>query len=285
MNQNRIDTVAVVGASGMLGFAVSEYFTRSGANVIRLGRAEYDIARDPIEKLGELVRSAEAVVNCAGVIKPMIARTPIEDVLRVNSVFPRNLALLGERMNVKTIHVTTDCAYSGRQGNYRETDFFDADDVYGISKIGGDVSGNMVLRTSIIGEEKGAGRSLLEWARSQRGRTVNGFLNHRWNGVTTLHLAEVVHRILEDSEYRRGIFHVHSPEVVTKFELLTLIDQVYELGLTIQPLNADAPCDRSLASHYDLSRRLCVKGLKRQLEEMRRFFAGETVASGMHQTH
>jgi predicted ATP-dependent protease len=48
----------------------------------------------------------------------------------------------------------------------------DADDVYGMSKNGGDTPDNMVLRTSIIGEERGQSRSLLEWARSQAGKHV-----------------------------------------------------------------------------------------------------------------
>jgi dTDP-4-dehydrorhamnose reductase len=264
--------VAVLGAGGMLGYAMVEFFSRRGSTVTALRRQDYDIAADPIDALEPLVRSANVIINCAGVIKPLIARTPLEDVLRVNSMFPRNLALLGERLGIRTFHVTTDCVYTGRKGQYRETDYFDADDVYGISKNGGDVGTNMLLRTSIVGEENGQARSLLEWARSQRGKKVNGFLNHRWNGVTTVHLAEVIARILDEDLYQRGVFHIHSPEPVTKFELLGLMSDAYDLKLDIQQTNADVFCDRTLASNHDLSRRLCTKGLRQQLLEMRAFF-------------
>ena len=277
--------VAVVGAGGMLGYAVAEYFGRTGAPVIAVGRQQFDIARDPIAKLERLVGPAGSIINCAGVIKPMIARTSVEDVLRVNTVFPHNLAQLGLRLDKPVFHVTTDCVYSGSRGGYDESDLFDADDLYGLSKNGGDFANAMVLRTSIIGEERGTGRSLLEWARSQRGQAVSGFLNHRWNGVTTLHLAEVVHRIVEEGLYRRGLFHVYSPAVVTKFELLDLINQVYGLNLTIRPVEAPSACDRSLASRHDLSRRLCVKSLRQQLDDMRQFFAAPAADAHPHSEH
>ncbi|MCM3878420.1 MAG: sugar nucleotide-binding protein [Thermoanaerobaculia bacterium] len=268
----RAKAVAVLGASGMLGHAAAEYFRRRGDRVIAIARADFDIARDPVEKLEPLLEDADAILNCAGVIKPMIERSPIEDVLRVNTVFPRNLGRLGARRGVPTIHVTTDCVFSGRRGNYSEADVFDADDVYGMSKNGGDTADNMVLRTSIVGEEAGQHRSLLEWARSQAGQPVNGFVNHRWNGLTTVALAEVMGRILDEGLYERGNFHVHSPDTVTKAELLALISDVYDLKLRISSIAASEACDRSLTSLHPLSSRLSTKPIRQQLVEMRRFF-------------
>lgn len=265
--------IAVLGANGMLGYAVCEYFERKGDRVTKLTRAEFDIARDPAERLPELLAGVEYVINCAGVIKPLIARTAIEDVLRVNVVFPRNLAMLARDNGWRVFHVTTDCVYSGSSGGYTEEDMFDADDVYGMSKNGGDTADNMTLRTSIIGEEKGQSRSLLEWVRSQAGTQVNGFLNHRWNGVTTLHLAELIDSIAERGLHKTGIFHVHSPETVNKHELVSMINDVYELGMTIEPVNAPETCDRSLASVRQLTALLDVKPLRVQIEELRRFFA------------
>lgn len=268
-----METITVLGARGMLGHAVAEYFSRRRCRVIRVGREEFDIAREPLDRLERLIDGATCVINCAGVIKPRIAANTIEDVLRINAIFPRNLAKLCDRHGVRAFHVTTDCAFSGLKGSYDERDFFDGEDVYGLSKNAGDTADSMVLRTSIIGEECGAQRSLLEWARSQAGRAVRGFVNHHWNGVTTLHLAEVVEAILREGLHERGIFHVHSPETLSKYELLALISEVYELELRVEPVAFDTPCDRSLASVHPLSGRLCRKPVRQQLEELRRFFA------------
>jgi dTDP-4-dehydrorhamnose reductase len=84
----------------MLGIAVTRYFRRKGWTVNELSRAEFDIARQPAEALVPHLKDVTVVVNCAGVVKPRIAATPIEDVLKVNSVFPRNLALLSKKMGI-----------------------------------------------------------------------------------------------------------------------------------------------------------------------------------------
>jgi dTDP-4-dehydrorhamnose reductase len=121
----------------MLGHAVSEYFSRAQNEVLRIGRAEYDIARDPLEELERRLGDSRDVINCAGVIKPRVAAMSVEDVLKVNAIFPRNLARLCTATGRRLFHVTTDCAYSGSKGGYTEADYFDAEDVYGLTKNAG----------------------------------------------------------------------------------------------------------------------------------------------------
>jgi len=264
--------IAVLGAKGMLGYAMSEYFISHGYDVLKITRAEFDIAKEPIEKLGQLIVDCDAVVNCAGVIKPQIAKMSIEDVLKVNSVFPRNLATQCKIWEIKCFHITTDCVYTGNKGEYNEDDFFDAEDVYGLSKNAGEPLNCMVLRTSIIGEEKGQSRSLLEWTKSQKGKPVNGFVNHFWNGVTTIHLAEVIEKILEQHFYSEGLYHIHSPNVVSKKDMLEIFNDVYNLNLAITPTEASYRCDRTLTSKYSLSKMLCSKTIQMQVYEMKDFF-------------
>lgn len=271
-----MEKIAVLGARGMLGYAVREYFGRRGYLLRPITRDEFDVAKDTIEKLGELIGDCDVVINCAGVIKPRIAATPVEDILRVNAIFPRNLATLCRRLKQKCFHITTDCVYRGARGRYTEEDFFDAEDVYGLSKNAGEPSHCMVLRTSIIGEERGQSRSLVEWARSQSGRRVNGFTNHFWNGVTTVYLAEVVETILQKGYYSEGLFHLHSPDSVSKKELLELLDEIYELNLVITPTEGPQYCDRTLASIKPLSKRCCTKTIRQQVVEMRNFFESVT---------
>ena len=183
--------LTVFGANGMLGHTVCEYFKSKGNEVIKVTRSNFDIAKEPHQKSEEFIKNSDLVINCAGVIKPRIKDMTIEDVLRVNSVFPHNLAKVCSNQNIKMIHITTDCVYTGNKGNYNEDDLFDADDIYGLTKNAGEPGNNcMVLRTSILGEENGQSRSLLEWVKSQKGKEVNGYTNHFWNGVTTLYLAE-----------------------------------------------------------------------------------------------
>ena len=269
--------VLILGSKGMLGHAMTMYFARGGARVQTLSRTDFDIAADPFEKLLPRLAEASAVINCAGVIKPRIAAMKIEDVLRVNAIFPRNLAKACAERGLPLFHVTTDCVFSGKKGNYDERDLYDADDTYGMSKNGGETHECMTLRTSIIGEEKGQSRSLLEWARSNAGKEVKGFVNHRWNGVTTVELAKAISTILDKKLYRPGLFHLFSPEVVTKAELLQLISAAYGLDLRIVPVDAAESCDRSMKSIHDMSRELIKSSFAEQLAEMRRLFTPAAV--------
>jgi len=270
-----MDKLLVVGSKGMLGVAVSRYFQRKGWSVKELSRAEFDIAHQPADSLLPYLKDVSVVVNCAGVVKPRIAVTPIEDVFKVNSVFPRNLALLSKKIGVKCVHITSDCVYSGRKGHYSEEDLFDAEDVYGLSKCAGENKDCMTIRTSIIGEERGTSRNLLEWARSQKGKPVNGYTNHFWNGVTTVYLAEIIEKIVTGGLYKPGIFHIFSPDTVSKHSLMEIFDEVYDLQFTINTFEAPEPVDRSMTSIYDLSSKVSKVSVREQVVQMREFFKTE----------
>jgi dTDP-4-dehydrorhamnose reductase len=266
-------TALVIGARGMLGHAVREVFSRRGYRVVGLGRAEFDIAREPVEKLGAYLGQIDLAVNCAGVTKVALSSLSVEEVLRVNGVFPRNLARLCGSRGIPCFHVTTNAVYRGDRGRYSESDPFYPTDLYGLSKLAGESGECMVLRTSIIGEDPGR-RSLLEWARSRAGQEVDGFTNHLWNGVTTVSLAEGLHAILSKGLYLPKIVHVHSPETMSKYELLRLISATYGLDLRIRPTEAPTGSDLTLASIHPLSAQIFGSSLAEQLREMRQLFSG-----------
>lgn len=265
--------VLVLGSTGMLGYAVSKYFEEKEYNVTKISRKEFDIAKDPISKFKGFLENTDAVINCAGVIKPRIDQMSIEDVLKVNSIFPKNLAKLCKSKDIKCIHITTDCVYSGEKGSYNENDYFDADDVYGMTKLAGEDGENcMVLRTSIIGEEENQSRSLLEWAISQKNKEVNGFTNHLWNGVTTVYLAEIIEKIITSNLYTEGVYHIHSPNCIDKYELLQIFDKVYDLGLIINATEGGTSVDRSMSSISNLTEKVVTKDISKQVDSMKEFF-------------
>ena len=262
----------ILGSDGMLGYAVTEYFLRKGYTVKPLTINEFDITKDPMEKFESFLEDIEVVINCAGIIKQIISKFSIEYILQVNSMFPRNLANVCNKNNILCFHIATDCVYSGKKGNYDENDYFDATDVYGMTKNAGDINDCMTLRTSIIGEEKSQSHSLLEWARSQREKQVNGFTNHYWNGVTTVYLAEIIEKIIKQNLYKEGIFHIFSTNSVNKYELLSIINTTYKLNLKINSFEANISIDRTLSSIYKLSNKVCTKKLSQQIKEMKNFF-------------
>lgn len=281
--------IAVLGSNGMLGHAVALYFKRQGWTVVYVTHEKYDVIKTSITTLEGILsgHNVDAVVNCIGVTKPTIDDYDYREVMVINGLFPILLAKYCTKQKIKCFHITTDCVFSGKVGNYTENDFpemFPEIDLYGISKGMGDYASVdcMVLRTSIIGEEKIHKRHLLSWAIENKGKTVQGYTNHFWNGVTTTYLAERIHEILDPDKYgiyRKGIYHIHSPNAVSKKELLELIDATYDLDLTIEPFEHEIKCDRTLrtrADHADVRFRRDFeqydKPLDLQLKEMKEFF-------------
>ena len=82
----------------------------------------------------------------------------------------------------------------------------------------------MIIRCSIVGKELKSANSLMEWVLSQPyGATINGYTNHIWNGVTTLHFAQIVLGIIQNKSYEPGVAHLVPKDMVNKYKLIELI--------------------------------------------------------------
>jgi len=169
--------------------------------------------------------------------------------------------------NIKLIHITTDCVFSGEKGKYVENDLHDCLDDYGKTKSLGEPTNCMVIRTSIIGEEIHKNASLIAWAKSQSGKQVNGFSNHFWNGITTKQYAKVCDQIIQDNLHEPELFHIFS-NTVNKFELLHLINNKFDFDLIINDFQADKTIDRTLATKKHLNDIIKLPNLSSQIEDL-----------------
>jgi len=142
--------------------------------------------------------------------------------------------------------------FSGASGRYDEAAEHDATDVYGQTKSLGEVPGENVLnlRCSIIGPEVGSSTSLLEWVLAHpRGATLNGFTNHHWNGVTTLHFAKLCLALIREAVPAPALQHVVPADAVTKDHLLHVFASAYgRTDVTIAPTGAPQAIDRTIAT-------------------------------------
>jgi len=189
----------------------------------------------------------DAVVNAIGIVKQ---RPESEDAiasLEVNSLFPHRLALACRRFGARLVHFSTDCVFSGEKGGYREEDRPDAGDLYGRSKLLGEVAGEgaLTLRTSMIGRGLYRKSSLVDWLLAQKGR-VQGYRKAVFSGLTTRELARVTAMLVEKHALASGLYHL-SASPIDKCELLTELRA--RLGLKVEIVPVDEPrIDRSLDS-------------------------------------
>ena len=188
----------------------------------------------------------EVVINCIGIVKQRHeASDPVQSI-RVNALFPHLLARQCVELGCRLIHVSTDCVFSGRRGGYSENDEPDPVDLYGRTKLLGEVVGPgcVTIRTSMIGRELAGESGLLEWLLSQRGGRVKGYRHAVFSGLTTVALARVIAALVSDHGGLEGLFHVAS-EPISKLDLLVRLNEALDLGIDIDPVR-EPHCDRSL---------------------------------------
>lgn len=257
--------VLIFGVTGMLGSTMFRVLSEHAALTV-YGAARSNSARQhfsinlsgriivgtDVENDDSLVRAfatvrPNIVVNCVGLVKQLADVNDPLQAIPINTLLPHRLAALCQATGARLVHISTDCVFSGAKGNYIETDFPDAYDLYGRSKLLGEVDypHAITLRTSIIGHELSGNRSLVNWFLAQQG-PVKGFTRAIFSGLPTVELATVVRDVVLPRKDLHGLYHV-SAKPINKFDLLQLLAQAYEKDIEINP-SEEVVVDRSLNS-------------------------------------
>ena len=258
--------VLILGISGMLGSRVfrtiSEnaklevYGTLRGAELLSNFQPEQHAriitSLDVLNtaKLKEVISEIrpEIIINCVGLVKQLGSSKEPLVALPLNSMMPHQLVRMAADAGARVIHISTDCVFSGKKGQYIESDISDAEDLYGRSKYIGELNefeNAVTLRTSIIGHELSTNKSLVDWFLSQETK-VKGFRKAIFSGLPTIELAQVIEKFVIPNVDLKGLYHV-SAAAINKFELLNLVAEVYEKKIEIVP-DDELVIDRSLNS-------------------------------------
>ncbi|MBZ1351038.1 SDR family oxidoreductase [Alcaligenaceae bacterium LF4-65] len=245
--------VLVIGANGMLGNAIFRllnensqweiFGTARSESVKKLfnpalsNRLIFGIDLNQQDSLIDVLSHIrpDVVVNCVGLIKQLAdAEDPLQ-AIPMNALLPHRLARICKLINSRLIHISTDCVFSGAVGNYRESDRPDAQDLYGLSKLLGEVtySHAVTLRTSIIGHELQSANGLVGWFLSQEGQ-CNGYTRAIFSGLPTVVLAQIIRDFVIPNKELSGLYHVAS-EPISKYELIKLIASVYKKSIDVIP--------------------------------------------------
>jgi dTDP-4-dehydrorhamnose reductase len=175
------------------------------------------------------------VINCIGWVKQKISEhAKSSEVFYINSVFPKKLYIVTQRLNAKLIHFSTDCVFDGKAGNYSEKNVPNARDLYGFSKYLGELSGNNVvtIRTSVIGHEINGKFGLLEWFLKKKKQCL-GFAYSYFSGLTSFEIYNFVDNYLFKNIKINGLIHLSSTKI-SKLRLLKIIAKIYGKKILIK---------------------------------------------------
>jgi len=259
------ENILILGASGMLGNAAYRYFrTQTAHEVVGIVRSSRSTATLPadlrdgiaeggdVEDVDALVRVFDrhrptVVVNCVGLVKQLEdAKNPLA-AIPINAVLPHRLARLCSLSGARLIHLSTDCVFSGTKGMYVEDDLPDARDIYGRTKLLGEVDypHALTLRTSIIGHELAGAHSLICWFLAQQG-AIRGFSRAIFSGFPTVEIARIIDTYVLPRPELSGLYHL-SAAPIDKLSLLRLVADTYDKQIQIDE-DVNFVIDRSLNS-------------------------------------
>lgn len=225
-----------------------------------------DIEGQNTTKLFDQIGDVDAIINCAGIIKPYSLNDPATT-LFINGALPH---VLSQHYKEKLIHITTDCVYNGLEGApYDENSPHSPNDLYGLSKsLGEPFKHSLVLRTSIIGPEITGFVSLIEWFKKQEGQSIKGFTNHYWNGITTKQFGKICSAIINNRDQypENGLFHIFSNDI-SKYDMVISFKEKFNINVNIEPAEP-APVDRRMSTIHNLCKKLNIPTFNEMLKEL-----------------
>lgn len=242
--------ILLLGSAGMAGHVLKNEFLKLSNKIDLIDIARSNQYTTPIIKmditdfvsLSDLVANSnfDYIINSVGILNKTAEDNP-DNAILINSYLPHFLEKITKNTKTKIIHISTDCVFSGKKGSYVEIDFKDGTGFYAQTKAMGELVNDkdLTIRTSIIGPDLNSGGiGLFNWFINQSG-LVNGFSNAFWSGVTTIQLAKSIIEIIFSNNSITGLVHLTNNEKISKYNLLILIKEVFELkDIEIQELSS-----------------------------------------------
>jgi len=268
-------SIIVLGANGMAGHVITTGLREDKDNykVISVARSSSEIKPSVILDVTDFIglkslintSKPDIIINCIGLLNKTAENNPDQAIL-INAYLPHFLESTTKDTKIKVIHISTDCVFSGEQGSYIETSFKNGYGYYAQSKALGELnnSKDLTFRTSIIGPELNEnGIGLFHWFTNQKSE-IKGYTNAFWTGVTTIELLKATICALENDLV--GLYHLVNSEKISKFNLVSLFNEVFCTDLSIIPYDTYSVDKSLINTRSDFS--FHVSGYKEMIIEM-----------------
>lgn len=208
--------VLLLGHTGKLGRAL-DYAFRDAGEVVRRNSADFDAAVPDVAAALVAEVAPTLVINAVAFQGLDACWAQPERALRINALFPRELACAAQRAGAAMIHFSTECVFGGMpgQGPYGETDMPAPLNIYGLSKFGGEamvrahVERHYVVRLPMLFGEDPRGQQFVERmvARARRGEPVAAATDVVTSPTYVVDAAACVRALWEDGR-PWGTYHV-----------------------------------------------------------------------------
>jgi len=239
--------ILILGVDGMIGHKIAQVLAINnevtGTSRKEISSSDLGIKRATILNKDFIIDKSldfisdimpDVIINCVGITTRRINESNTNHLSLINSDLPKLINDWSMNNSIKMIHMSTDCVFSGKSGNYLDDDIPDAEDIYGYSKSIGEINNNktLTLRSSMIGREIYNHTELFEWLIKNKNGKIEGYDNVIYSGITTIRMAKIIDFILKENLNLSGIYNISSIPI-SKYDLLKLLINSFDLKIDI----------------------------------------------------
>ncbi len=221
--------ILVTGASGMLGLRLCKILENKGFKVYK---KRFDITSQPeIKNVSEKLKVSgiDYVIHCAAMTEVNKCEQNKALCYEVNAVGTKNIVDLARQFKANLIYISTPMIFSGKKGNYKETDIPHPVNYYAKTKLLGEkevvkYKQGLVVRVNPIGVRPvRAHPSFLQWfvQAAKQNKSFSLFSDVRINPISTDTFGRILLTIIKN--FRPGILHLGSRDIANKADVWKLI--------------------------------------------------------------
>ena len=234
--------ILILGSTGVLGKTLQLYLSKKNIDFLTLSREKSKNRNinlknfSNFKKLEQIISKIKPthIINCIGVTKFNNTYKNKKLTISLNTKMPIYLAKFCKLNEIYLLHISTDCVFSGKKGNYSDNSVKDSKDLYGLSKNKGEVKNKFAstIRTSFIGPELNTKKSLLSWFLNEK-KFVRGYSKAFFSGLTSLELCKIIDNyFIKKNILQNKIINIGSRRI-SKFILLTKIRMIFKKKIDI----------------------------------------------------
>lgn len=239
--------IAVIGASGQVGINLVRVLSKNN-EVIALTHEAIDITDSDKARKILLRLRPEVVMNTAAYHKTDECEVNPEKSFSVNSIAVRNLALISKGIGSLLVHFSTDYVFDGEKREpYSEDDRPNPINVYGVSKLAGEVFVRNILEKHFIvrpsgvfgkAEKEGKENFVVKMLRLARERGRLRIVNDQTFSPTYARdMSGKIAELLRTKKY--GTYHITNSGVCSWYELAKAAFELAGVEVDVTPVKSE----------------------------------------------
>jgi dTDP-4-dehydrorhamnose reductase len=253
--------ILVTGANGQLANCIKDIEKQyEGLNIIYTDYQELNICdSNQLDAFFKSNQKIDYCINCAAYTAVDKAEIEFDKAFEINSTGAKNLAIVCSKQGVVLIHISTDFVFDGQKTEpYNEIDVPNPINVYGASKLKGEVEiqkilkEHFIIRTSWLYSAYGNNfmKTMLKLADTSD--QINVVSDQIGSPTNANNLSKFLIEIITSSSNNFGVYHYSSEGQTSWYGFAKAIFESYKLPTRVIPISSSQHSTAAIRPKYSV---------------------------------